>query len=81
MKPKKKPVSLDDVNIKMTEIGEKLRMIRKERYSNYEDFAFTCNINKVTVNKIERGENVSLRLFIYTIQRLEISLEDFFKGL
>jgi transcriptional regulator with XRE-family HTH domain len=81
MKPKKKPVSLADVNIKMTEIGEKLRMIRKERYSNYEDFALTCNINKVTVNKIERGENVSLRLFIYTIQQLEISLEDFFKGL
>jgi hypothetical protein len=36
MKPKKVPESFIDVDIKLEEIGEKLRMIRKAQYSNYE---------------------------------------------
>ncbi len=39
-------------------------MLRKEMSPNYEDFAAKSNINKVTLNKIERGESVSSRLFV-----------------
>ena len=56
-------------------------MLRKEMSPNYEDFAAKNNINKVTLNKIERGESVALRLFVLTLQKMGISLEDFFKGL
>jgi transcriptional regulator with XRE-family HTH domain len=44
-------------------------------------FAEKSNLNKVTLNRLERGEGGSLKLFIYTIQKLGISLENFFHGL
>lgn len=81
MKPKKVPEPYSDVNQKLEQIGAKVRMIRKEKSPNYEVFATKSNINKVTLNKIERGESVSLRLFVLTLQKMGISLEDFFKGL
>ena len=81
MKPKKVLEPYLEVNQKLENIGAKVRMLRKEKSPNYEDFATKSNINKVTLNKIERGESVSLRLFVLTIQKIGISLEDFFKGL
>jgi len=81
MKPKKVQESYSDVNKKLEQIGAKVRSLRKEMSPNYEDFATRSNINKVTLNKIERGESVSLRLFVLTLQKIGISLEDFFKGL
>lgn len=82
MKPKKIPESYLDVDQKLVQIGEKVRKLRKENSPNYEDFALEKNINKVTLNKIENGKSVSIKLFISVLQKLQItSLEDFFKGL
>ena len=81
MKPKKVPEPYSDVNMKLEKIGAKVRILRKELSPNYEVFAAKSNINKVTLNKIERGESVSLKLFVLTVQKMGISLEDFFKGL
>ena len=81
MKPKKVPESNMEIDQKLVQIGEKVRKLRKEKRANYEDFARENNINKVTLNKIEKGESVSLRLFLTVIQKLGISLQDFFKKL
>jgi len=82
MKPKKVPESYLDVNQKLQQIGERVRELRKEKYSNYESFSKASNINKVTLNRIELGKSVSMRLFISVLLKLEISsLEDFFQGL
>jgi transcriptional regulator with XRE-family HTH domain len=81
MKPKKVPESNKEIDQKLVQIGEKVRKLRKEKRANYEDFARENNINKVTLNKIEKGESVSLRLFLTVIQKLGISLQDFFKKL
>jgi transcriptional regulator with XRE-family HTH domain len=82
MKPKKVPESYSDVNQKLLQIGERVRKLRKEKYSNYELFSEALNINKVTLNRIELGKSVSMRLFINVLLKLEISsLEDFFHGL
>jgi transcriptional regulator with XRE-family HTH domain len=81
MKPKKVPESFTEANTKLAQIGEKVRMLRKGLSPNYENFAANSNLNKVTLNKIERGENVSMRLFVLTLQKMGISLENFFKGL
>ena len=81
MKPKKVPESYLEVDQKLEQIGKKVRQLRKEKSANYEDFAREKNINKVTLNSIEKGESVSLRLFINVIQKLGISLEDFFNGI
>jgi transcriptional regulator with XRE-family HTH domain len=59
-----------------------VRELRKEKYSNYESFSKALNINKVTLNRIENGKGVSMKLFISVLLKLEISsLEDFFHGL
>ena len=81
MKPKKMPESYLEADQKLVQIGEKVRKLRKAKRANYEDFARENNINKVTLNKIEKGESVSLRLFINIIQKLGISLQDFFESL
>lgn len=82
MKPKKVPEPYSDVNQKLEQIGAKVRKLRKEMSPNYEDFASKSNINKVTLNRIERGKSVSIKLFICVLQKLKVpSLEDFFKGL
>lgn len=82
MKPKKVVESYSEVDQKLKRIGDKVRQIRKKKCPNYEDFATENNINKVTLNRIERGESVSTKLFFNVLQKLEInSLEDFFKGL
>jgi transcriptional regulator with XRE-family HTH domain len=82
MRPKKLPESYLEVDQKLVLIGEKVRKLRKEKYSNYESFSKTSNINKVTLNRIELGKSVSMKLFISVLLKLEISsLEDFFQGL
>ena len=82
MKPKKVPESYSDVNQKLLQIGERVRKLRKEKFSNYESFSEASNINKVTLNRIELGKSVSMKLFINVLLKLEISsLEDFFQGL
>jgi len=82
MKPKKVPETYQEVVQKLAQIGERVRKLRKEKYSNYESFSKTSNINKVTLNRIELGKSVSMRLFISVLLKLEISsLEDFFQGL
>jgi transcriptional regulator with XRE-family HTH domain len=82
MKPKKVPETYQEVDQKLVQIGERVRKLRKKKYSNYESFSKTSNINKVTLNRIELGKSVSMRLFISVLLKLEISsLEDFFQGL
>ena len=81
MRPNKLLESYSDVNLKLEKIGSKVRMLRKEMSPNFEDFAIKSNINKVTLKKIERVESVSMRLFVLTLYKIGISLEDFFKGL
>ncbi|HUS87361.1 MAG TPA: helix-turn-helix transcriptional regulator [Bacteroidales bacterium] len=82
MKPKKVPESYKGVNQKLSLIGERVRQLRKAKSPNYEDFASENNINKVTLNRIERGDSVSTKLFLKVLEKLKInSLEDFFKGL
>jgi transcriptional regulator with XRE-family HTH domain len=82
MKPKKVIESYSEVDQKLKLIGEKIRQVRKEKNPNYESFAAVNNINKVTLNRIERGDSVSTKLFFNVLNKLEItSLEEFFKGL
>jgi transcriptional regulator with XRE-family HTH domain len=82
MIPKKFPESYMEVDQKLELIGEKVRKLRKGKYSNYESFSKATNINKVTLNRIELGKSVSMKLFISVLLKLEISsLEDFFEGL
>jgi DNA-binding XRE family transcriptional regulator len=58
------PESYLEVDQKLMQIGERVRQLRKEKSPNYEDLARENIINIVTLNKIEKGYSVSLRLFM-----------------
>lgn len=81
MKPKKRPESYTQADEILMEIGRRFREIRKKKEPNYEDFARKYNLNKVTLSRLEMGKSLSLRLFIHTLLKSGISLQDFFNGL
>jgi transcriptional regulator with XRE-family HTH domain len=67
------------VNINLKKIGEKVRLIRRNQFKNYEDFAKQYGFNKVTINRLENGENSNLGTLIMVLIALEVSLNEFFK--
>ena len=68
---------------RLVTIGEKIRMLRKSNpdFINYEVFAFTHRINKVTLQRIERGENYNIESLLKVLDALDVKLTDFFNDL
>lgn len=61
-------------------IGKKLRAIRKSQgYKNYEAFAAQFNYNKVTINRIENGEDFRISTLIKLLNTFDLSLSEFFE--
>jgi transcriptional regulator with XRE-family HTH domain len=67
----------------LIKIGAKIRKLRKQNpdYVNYEVFAFTHRINKVTLQRIERGDNYNMESLLKVLKVLNIGLSDFFKDI
>lgn len=76
----KKPTS-EEINQILKEIGAKVRTHRKSEYRNYENFADDHEFNKVTISRLENGENFTMSSLVQVLRVLDISLEDFFKGI
>ena len=70
-------------NPTLIKIGEKVRKLRKSNpeFDNYERFAFMNNINKVTLQRIERGENYNMESLLKVLNALGISLSEFFEDI
>ena len=62
-------------------IGEKVRELRKASEPNYDTFSKKHHINKVTLQRIESGQNFTMTSFLQVLGALDISLQDFFSGL
>lgn len=63
-------------------IGERLRELRKEKgHPNYEYFAYEYDLSKITVGKIENGKNFEMLSLLRILEVLEVSPEEFFKGI
>jgi transcriptional regulator with XRE-family HTH domain len=73
--------SSSDVDLILKEMGSKIREKRKSVAKNYEDFAREHQFNKVTISRIENGENFTMSSLIQVLRVLDISIEDFFKGI
>jgi transcriptional regulator with XRE-family HTH domain len=72
----------EDEKIVLKKIGERLKKYRKEAgYSNYEYFAYENNISRPQYGKYEAGANIQLNTLIRILNHLNVSLEDFFKGM
>ena len=81
MKKNVDPRLTEDVDQILKEIGLRIKSQRKQIANNYEDFARTYNFNKVTLSRIESGENSSLKSIIILARKVGIQIEDLFKGI
>lgn len=77
----KKATSTVSVDQQMKIIGEKVRELRKMKNPNYEAWSYLNGINKVSLNRIERGENVTMKMLLEILNKLDVSPHDFFSGI
>jgi transcriptional regulator with XRE-family HTH domain len=63
-------------------IALRLKELRKAKgYSNYEHIAFDLEMSRSAYWRLETGANFELKTLIKICRLLDISLEDFFKGI
>jgi transcriptional regulator with XRE-family HTH domain len=66
----------------LKKIGERLKYFRKKAgYNNYEYFAYDHNISRPQYGKYEAGANIQLNTLIKILKAMNITLEEFFKGI
>jgi transcriptional regulator with XRE-family HTH domain len=72
-------------NLKLPElqaIALRLKQLRKLKgYSNYEHIAFELGMSRSAYWRLETGANFELKTLVKICRLLEVSLEDFFKGI
>lgn len=72
-------------NLKLPEleaIALRLKELRKLKgYSNYEHIAFELGMSRSAYWRLETGVNFELKTLIKICKLLEVSLEEFFKGI
>ena len=71
----------EDVDQKLKEIGKRVRSYRKNKSSNYEDFAKKYNFNKVSLARIETGKNYTVSSLIQLLKLLDVTLATLTKDL
>ncbi len=62
-------------------IGEKVRELRKQKNQNYEAWSYLNGINKVSLSRLERGENVTMKTLFEILKKIDVSVHDFFKDI
>ena len=72
-------MNTEEIDLLLKKIGGKVRELRKKQHRNYEDWARENNINKVTLNRLERGEVVSTKNLFIILNHLNVSPGEFFK--
>jgi transcriptional regulator with XRE-family HTH domain len=69
------------VDQQLKAIGEKVRELRRQKNSNYEAWSYLNGINKVSLLRIEKGENVTMKMLLEILKKLDVSLPDFFRDI
>jgi transcriptional regulator with XRE-family HTH domain len=63
-------------------IAMRLKELRKAKgYSNYEHIAFALEMSRSAYWRLETGANFELKTLIKICKVLDVSLEEFFKGI
>ncbi len=71
-----------DETKQLKKIGDRLKYFRKKAgYTNYEYFAYEHDISRPQYGKYEAGANIQLNTLMKILKALNVSLEEFFKGL
>jgi hypothetical protein len=77
----KKISSEETIVQQMIAIGEKVRELRRQKNQNYEAWSYLNDVNKVSLNRLERGKNVTTKMLLQILQKLGVSAMDFFKDI
>jgi len=73
--------SLEPIENELNAIAIRLKELRKEKgYSNYEHIAFELGMSRSAYWRLESGKNFELKTLIKICRLLNITLEEFFKG-
>ena len=63
-------------------IAQRLKELRKSKgFSNYEHIAFALEMSRSAYWRLETGVNFELKTLIKICRLLDITLEEFFKGI
>ena len=66
----------------LKKIGNRLKHFRKKAgYTNYEYFAYENGISRPQYGKYEAGANIQINTLIKILKAMDVSLEEFFKGI
>ena len=71
----------DEHTERIKKIGEKIRELRKDVEPSYETFAYKNGLNRMSYYNCEKGNNFQLSTLLKILDGLDITLEEFFKGL
>ncbi len=68
-----------DIRVK---VGQRIKKFRTDLKLTQEKLAFKAEVDKTYINEVENGKrNISIINLEKVIRALEISFEDFFKGM
>ena len=75
--------SLDNLKLpELQAIATRLKELRKSKgYSNYEHIAFELGMSRSAYWRLETGVNFEMKTLIKICRLLDVSLEEFFKGI
>lgn len=63
----------------LKKIGNRMRQLRKEQgFKNYEQFAFTHELNRAQYGRYENGANMSFKTFFKILRAFDVSVMEFF---
>lgn len=66
----------------LQKLANRIKQLRIEKgYTSYEYFAYDHNIPRAQYGRYEKGEDLKFSSLIKIVKSLNISLEDFFKGM
>lgn len=67
---------------KLTKIGDRLKYFRKKAgYTSSEYFAYDKGFSRPQYGKYEAGANIQLNTLMKILKAMDVSLEEFFKGM
>ena len=61
-------------------IGKRIKQVRKDQgYSNYEQFAFSHDLNRHSVSRWEGGKDIRISSLLKLLEAFDMSPEEFFQ--
>lgn len=78
-KSKERALLLDKQQETIDKIGDKIKLLRKEKGLSQERFALSFDIDRAQLGRIERGTDMKISTLVRVLDALDISPAEFFR--